>query len=145
MNMSRFCSTSIVAPFFCAPCGIICELVRSNVSFTVRTAATGKWWCSCGCSIAYRKQKLKEFVKFLVTVAHMKKIGAVVAKEGVFETVFDWETTRLFTKWSLYMRSNHLKAREIITRLSEIIILFVTSKWKQKERKTKTQYTRKNW
>ena len=30
------------------------------------------------------------------------KNWAVIAYERVFETVFDWETKRLFTRWSLW-------------------------------------------
>ena len=53
--------------------------------------------------VTYRKQKTKEYIKFLAqkVVAIALEIQVVVAYERVFETVFDWETKGLFVKWSL--------------------------------------------
>ena len=53
--------------------------------------------------VAYRKQKTKEYIKFLAqkVVAIALEIQVVIAYEGVFETVLDWETKGLFVKWSL--------------------------------------------
>ena len=47
----------------------------------------------------------------------------MVAYEKVFETVFDWETKRLFTNWSL-MGSGHLQevARRELTVFFSVVV-----------------------
>ena len=81
--------------------------------------------------VAYRKQKTKEYVKFLAqkVVAVALEIQVVVAYERVFETVFDWEKKRIICKavaygrWSLtrsgrYERDDCNKAYRKIPKIS---------------------------
>ena len=70
------------------------------VTFEQRSCCNHTWSCPV---VAYVKPKTKQYVKFLAqkVVAVVWEIYVVVAYERVCETVFDWETKRLFVKWSL--------------------------------------------
>ena len=81
------------------------NLVSTIQKWTFATLEQGfsynhTWSCRV---VAYRKQKTKEYIKFLAqkVVAVALEMQVMVAYERVFETVFDWETKGLLVKWSL--------------------------------------------
>ena len=91
--------------FFFKTTSIICQvtwsaLFKNELLWHSSNGFDHMWSCPV---VAYRKLKTKECVKFLaqkvVTVVY--EIYVVVTYKRVFETVFDWETKRLFAKWPL--------------------------------------------
>ena len=81
------------------------------------------WSCRV---VAYRKQRTKEYIKFLAqtVVAVALEIKVVVTCERVFETVFDWETKGLFVKRSL---TGGGRFREVVA-MRELTIFELRSK-----------------
>ena len=85
----------------------------SFVTFEQRFCYNHTWSCPV---VAYRKQKTKEYVKFLAqkVVAVVQEIYVVVAYERVFETVFETNKTVIwkvvaYGRWSL-MRSGRYES-----------------------------------
>ena len=98
----------------------------SFVTFEQRFCYNHTWSCPV---VAYRKQKTKEYVKFLAqkVVAVVQEIYVVVAYERVFETVFETNKTVIwkvvaYGRWSL-MRSGRFRDS------GNVKLLFVNSWW----------------